>query len=64
MIKIYYLFINFVLQFVIDPELAAKRKIARQQKKKEAKKRKMSQARGKKFAGGKKSKKDTDLEII
>ncbi|KAK0177605.1 hypothetical protein PV328_001642 [Microctonus aethiopoides] len=51
-------------QFVIDPELAAKRKIARQQKKKEAKKRKMSQARGKKFAGGKKSKKNTDLEII
>ncbi|XP_016914705.1 small subunit processome component 20 homolog [Apis cerana] len=35
-------------QFVTDPELAAKRKIVRQQKKKEAKKRKLDIVRGKK----------------
>lgn len=38
----------FLSQFVTDPELAAKRKIVRQQKKKEAKKRKLDIVRGKK----------------
>lgn len=38
----------FLSQFVTDPELAAKRKIVRQQKKKEAKKRKLDIVIGKK----------------
>ncbi|XP_012286717.1 small subunit processome component 20 homolog [Orussus abietinus] len=48
-------------QFVTDPELAAKRKIARQQKKKEAKKRKMDVMKGKKTPR-KKPKKEVNLE--
>ncbi|XP_033340653.2 small subunit processome component 20 homolog [Megalopta genalis] len=50
-------------QFVTDPELAAKRKIARQQKKKEARKRKATIMRGKKVVK-KRSKKEVDLDII
>jgi U3 small nucleolar RNA-associated protein 20 len=48
------------LQFVIDPDLAAKRKLARQQKKKEAKKRKLDNIKGNNI---KKRKKTIDLEI-
>ncbi|XP_046606050.1 small subunit processome component 20 homolog [Neodiprion virginianus] len=40
-------------EFITDPELAAKRKIARQQKKKEAKKRKMETMKGRKSFGKK-----------
>ncbi|XP_031840626.2 small subunit processome component 20 homolog [Nomia melanderi] len=50
-------------QFVTDPELAAKRKIAKQQKKKEARKRKSSTIRGKKVVK-KRPKKEVDLDII
>nr|XP_034172664.1 small subunit processome component 20 homolog [Osmia lignaria] len=50
-------------QYVTDPELAAKRKIARQQKKKEARKRKSDTVRGKKGAK-KRLKKEIDLDII
>ncbi|XP_043248533.1 small subunit processome component 20 homolog [Colletes gigas] len=50
-------------QFVTDPELAAKRKIARQQKKKEARKRKMDVMKGKKVTK-KRRKKEVDLDII
>ena len=50
-------------QFVTDPELAAKRKIARQQKKKEAKKRKMNTMKGKKVMK-KRPKKEVDLDVI
>ncbi|XP_053970584.1 small subunit processome component 20 homolog [Hylaeus volcanicus] len=50
-------------QFVTDPELAAKRKIARQQKKKEARKRKMDTMKGKKVTR-KRRKKEVDLDII
>lgn len=52
-----------LLQFVTDPELAAKRKIAKQQKKKEARKRKSSTIRGKKVVK-KRPKKEVDLDII
>lgn len=52
-----------MLQFVTDPELAAKRKIARQQKKKEARKRKLDTLRGKKGVK-KRPKKEIDLDII
>ncbi|XP_026828311.1 small subunit processome component 20 homolog [Ooceraea biroi] len=48
-------------QFVVDPELAAKHKLTRQQKKKEAKKRKLNSMKGKKVI--KKRKKPVDLEI-
>ncbi|KAL2713487.1 small subunit processome component 20 [Vespula squamosa] len=48
-------------QFVTDPELAAKRKIARQQKKKESKKRKLDNARGKNISR-KRVKKEIDLD--
>ncbi|KAI4482212.1 hypothetical protein M0804_008763 [Polistes exclamans] len=48
-------------QFVTDPELAAKRKITRQQKKKESKKRKLDNARGKNISR-KRSKKEIDLD--
>ncbi|XP_057326946.1 small subunit processome component 20 homolog [Microplitis mediator] len=44
---------NYTQQFVVDPESAAKRKILRQQKKKEAKKRKNIEIRGKKSYGKK-----------
>lgn len=44
-----------------DPELAAKRKIAKQQKKKDARKRKMQSLKGKKGIR-KKIKKEVDLE--
>lgn len=54
--------IFFLLQFVTDPELAAKRKIARQQKKKEAKKRKSDRVTGKKRM--KRARKEVDLDII
>ncbi|XP_048263672.1 small subunit processome component 20 homolog isoform X2 [Bombus terrestris] len=50
-------------QFVTDPELAAKRKIARQQKKKEAKKRKSDRVTGKKRTK-KHARKEVDLDII
>ncbi|XP_076242844.1 small subunit processome component 20 homolog [Calliopsis andreniformis] len=50
-------------QYVTDPELAAKRKIARQQKKKEARKRKLDTVRGKKVMK-KRPKKEVDLDII
>ncbi|KOC63433.1 Small subunit processome component 20 like protein [Habropoda laboriosa] len=50
-------------QFVTDPELAAKRKIAKQQKKKEAKKRKLDTIRGKKVMK-KRPKKEVDLDVI
>ncbi|XP_015598459.1 small subunit processome component 20 homolog [Cephus cinctus] len=50
-------------QFVTDPELAAKRKIARQQKKKEAKKRKMDSMKGRKPLK-KKPRKDVDLDVL
>ncbi|XP_078042078.1 small subunit processome component 20 homolog [Augochlora pura] len=50
-------------QFVTDPELAAKRKIARQQKKKEARKRKATTLRGKKIVK-KRPKKEVDLDVI
>ncbi|KAK2574916.1 hypothetical protein KPH14_002607 [Odynerus spinipes] len=48
-------------QFVTDPELAAKRKIAKQQKKKESKKRKLETMKGKK-PSRKRPKKEIDLE--
>ncbi|XP_076171321.1 small subunit processome component 20 homolog [Ptiloglossa arizonensis] len=51
-------------QFITDPELAAKRKIARQQKKKEAKKRKLDTMKGKKKIPKKRPKKEVDLDII
>ncbi|CAK9797535.1 Small subunit processome component 20 homolog [Anthophora quadrimaculata] len=50
-------------QFVTDPELAAKRKIAKQQKKKEAKKRKLDSIKGKKVPR-KRPKKEVDLDVI
>ncbi|XP_003702176.2 small subunit processome component 20 homolog [Megachile rotundata] len=50
-------------QFVTDPELAAKRKIARQQKKKEARKRKLDTMRGKKGTK-KRPKKEIDLDVM
>ncbi|CAL7939981.1 unnamed protein product [Xylocopa violacea] len=50
-------------QFVTDPELTAKRKIARQQKKKEARKRKLDAVRGKKVVK-KRPKEEVDLDII
>ncbi|XP_076286265.1 small subunit processome component 20 homolog [Lasioglossum baleicum] len=50
-------------QYVTDPELAAKRKIARQQKKKEARKRKTSTMRGKKMVK-KRPRKEVDLDIV
>lgn len=50
------------LQFVTNPELAAKRKLTRQQKKKEAKKRKLDNVRGNKPA--KKRKKKVDLDEV
>ncbi|KYN45016.1 Small subunit processome component 20 like protein [Trachymyrmex septentrionalis] len=49
-------------QFVTDPELAAKRKLAKQQKKKEAKKRKLDSLKGNKTA--KKRKKKVDLDDL
>ena len=55
--------INFYsFQYVTDPESAAKRKIAKQQKKKVAKKRKMETMKGKRGIR-KKVKKDIDLEV-
>ncbi|XP_058805534.1 small subunit processome component 20 homolog [Phymastichus coffea] len=48
-------------QYITDPELAAKRKIAKQQKKKEAKKRKMDNIKGKKNVR-KRAKKEVDME--
>lgn len=53
----------YLLQFVTDPELAAKRKIARQQKKKEAKKRKSERMTGKKRTK-KRARKEVELDII
>ncbi|KAL0099682.1 hypothetical protein PUN28_019823 [Cardiocondyla obscurior] len=51
-----------VQQFVTDPELAAKRKIAKQQKKKEAKKRKLDTLKGRKIIKKRKKKElDNDL---
>ncbi|XP_077259186.1 small subunit processome component 20 homolog [Temnothorax americanus] len=47
-------------QFVTDPDLAAKRKLAKQQKKKEAKKRKLDTIKGRKTA--KKRKKKVELD--
>lgn len=47
-------------QFVIDPEMAAKRKITKQQRKKEAKKRKMDVMKGKKVY---KKRKQTDIDF-
>jgi len=44
-----FIYVIFTLQFVIDPDLAAKRKLARQQKKKEAKKRKLDNIKGNKI---------------
>lgn len=49
-------------QYVTDPELAAKKKIARQQKKKEARKRRMTETKGKR-TGIKRPRKEVDLEI-
>ncbi|KAL6263531.1 hypothetical protein P5V15_006320 [Pogonomyrmex californicus] len=49
-------------QFVTDPDLAAKRKLAKQQKKKEAKKRKLDNIKGKKTA--KKRKKKVELDDL
>ncbi|XP_012535697.1 small subunit processome component 20 homolog [Monomorium pharaonis] len=49
-------------QFVTDPDLAAKRKLAKQQKKKEAKKRKLDTIKGSK--GAKKRKKKTELDDL
>lgn len=46
---------------MVHPDVAAKRKLARQQKKKEAKKRKLNSMKGKKVT--KKRKKEIDLEI-
>ncbi|XP_034941688.1 small subunit processome component 20 homolog [Chelonus insularis] len=48
---------------ITDPEFAAKKKIIRQQRKREAKKRKNSQIRGKKF-GVKKRKTEGDFDLI
>jgi len=53
------LYILFFYQFVTDPDLAAKRKLAKQQKKKEAKKRKLNTIKGNKIA--KKRKKKVEL---
>ncbi|XP_017885246.1 small subunit processome component 20 homolog [Ceratina calcarata] len=50
-------------QFVTDPELAAKRKIAKQQKKKESRKRKLDTVRGKKVMR-KRPRKEVDLDVI
>ncbi|KAJ8667479.1 hypothetical protein QAD02_009142 [Eretmocerus hayati] len=50
-------------QFVTDPELAAKRKIAKQQKKKVARKRKIDNMKGKKVVR-KKPRKEVDLEVV
>ncbi|KAF3425764.1 hypothetical protein E2986_10060 [Frieseomelitta varia] len=50
-------------QFVTDPELAARRKIMRQQRKKEAKKRKLDTVRGKKRPN-KRIKKEVDFDIM
>jgi len=49
----------FFYQFVTDPDLAAKRKLAKQQRKKEAKKRKLDTIKGNKIA--KKRKKKVEL---
>ncbi|KYN12679.1 Small subunit processome component 20 like protein [Trachymyrmex cornetzi] len=49
-------------QFVTDPDLAAKRKLAKQQKKKEAKKRKLDSLKGNKIA--KKRKKKVELDDL
>ncbi|XP_043287121.1 small subunit processome component 20 homolog [Venturia canescens] len=49
-------------QLVTDPELAARRKIARQQKKKDARKRKMTEMKGKKMRT-KRPRKEVDLEM-
>ena len=49
-------------QYVMNPELAAKRKIAKQQKKKEAKKRKMTEMKGKR-PGKKRPRREVDLEV-
>ncbi|KAG5310535.1 UTP20 protein, partial [Acromyrmex insinuator] len=49
-------------QFVTDPDLAAKRKLAKQQKKKEAKKRKLDSLKGNKTA--KKRKKKVELDDL
>ncbi|XP_012255555.2 small subunit processome component 20 homolog [Athalia rosae] len=50
-------------EFVTDPELAAKRKIAKQQKKKEAKKRKMETMKGRRTLG-KRPRKDIDFDAM
>ncbi|KOX69407.1 Small subunit processome component 20 like protein [Melipona quadrifasciata] len=50
-------------QFVTDPELAARRKITRQQRKKEAKKRKLDTVRGKKRPN-KRIKKEVNFDIM
>ncbi|XP_063986981.1 small subunit processome component 20 homolog [Diachasmimorpha longicaudata] len=50
-------------QYVVDPELAAKKKIAKQQKKKEAKKRKRSEIQGKRKRD-KRPRKEVDVEIM
>lgn len=52
-----------IKQYVTDPELAAKRKIARQQKKKEAKKRRNTEIRGRK-AGAKRPRREVELEMV
>lgn len=57
----FYLF--FVLQFVTNPEIAAKRKIAKQQKKKEAKKRKMDTMKGRAKNGKRRRKEDVELDF-
>ncbi|KMR04659.1 small subunit processome component 20-like protein [Lasius niger] len=47
-------------QFVVDPDLAAKRKLARQQKKKELKKRKINNIKGNKIVKKRRKKVDPD----
>lgn len=56
-----YICIIFLFQFVTDPDLAAKRKLARQQKKKEAKKRKLANIKGNKITKKRKKKELDDL---
>lgn len=52
----------FLYQFVTDPDLAAKRKLAKQQKKKETKKRKLDTIKGNKVA--KKRRKKVELDNL